>query len=188
MKAILCAILIGLSLIGSAAAVVDVNTFDTDYSEWLGFSLANLAFETPAFASGWANTTASATFDPEVYGSEGLKPYAIADIVFSDPNGATVLNLPNDPDATLNFTVVSTSGLGLDSIQTADVKTGTQNFDSYASAAGVAYTDVVATRNAWTAAAFDVNTVVTPTTSTASVVGSASAIADLNFNLNPFNP
>ena len=177
MKAILCAILIGLSLIGSAAAA-DITGFDTDYSTWLDFSLINLGYNTPAFASGWGQATADATFDPDVYGVEGLKPYTVADVVFSDPNGAKVINLPRDPDATLNFTVVSTSALGATTLKTADIRAGTQEFDSYASAAGMAYTDVAATRNAWTAAAFDIKTDVNPISSTSSAIGSATAIAD----------
>jgi len=187
MKAILCTILIGLSLIGSAAAAnLELTGFNTDYSKWLEFSLINLGDKTPAFASGWGQATASATFDPEVYGTEGLKPYTVADVVFNDPNGAKVINLPRDPDATMNFTVVSTSALGATTLKSADIRAGTQAFDSYASAAGVAFTDVAATRNAWTDAAFDIKTDVDPISSTSNVIGAATAIAD-NIHI-PYNP
>jgi len=178
MKAIFGAILIGLVLIGSAAAQGQYMGFNTDYSTWAQFPWWNLIHATPAFAAGWGLATANASFNPDVYGIEGLKPYTSVAIVFSDPNGAAVANMVVDPTANMNLTVVSTSGLGATNIKTADVIAGTQKFDSYASAAGVAYTDVSAIRNAWTAAAFEVNTNVNPTSSFSAVVGSAAAIAD----------
>ena len=174
MKAIFGAILVGLALIGMAAAQPQI----TGYDEWAQFPWWNLLHATPAFAAGWGEATASASFDPDVYGIEGLKPYTSVAVVFSDPNGATVTNTRVDPTATLNFTVASTAGLGATNITTAAVRAGTQAFDSYASAAGVAFTDVSAIRNAWTAGAFEVNTNVNPTSSFSEVVGSAAAIAD----------
>jgi len=178
MKAIFGAILIGLVLIGSAAAQGQYMGFNTDYSTWAQFPWWNLIHATPAFAAGWGLATASAGFDPDVYGIEGLKPYTSVAIVFSDPNGAAAKNWRVDPTANMNLTVVSTSGLGATNITTAAVIAGTQKFDSYASAAGVAFTDVSAIRNAWTAGAFEVRTIVDPTSSNSMVIGSAAAIAD----------
>jgi hypothetical protein len=165
MKYILALGLVSLMFVGMAAAQ-DLNDF-IDVAAW------NLIHATPGFAAGYAEVNANADW----VGDEGLgklAPYTVAQIVFSDPTGAT--NTWVDPTATLNMTSVAVAGLGVGDVVTGDIKN--QEWQSYAAAAGAASTDVSAIHNAFTVAAFDVDATVDPFSSESTVTGGAFSIAD----------
>ncbi len=170
MKAIL-AVIVGLMFVGTAFAQLDVDDFEH-------LAYMNLYDRTPGFASGWAEVWAHADWEPAVdYDTFGkLAPYTTAQIVFTDPTGAA--NMVVDPTANLNMTVVAMSGLGVDSVTQGAISDKTQEWQSYASSAGMAVTDISAIHNAWTIAQFDVDAEVDPFESTSEVEGIGIGIAD----------
>lgn len=133
--------------------------------------------ETPAFAVAYGHAGADAAWDPTVNEGLGkLAPYTVAQVLVYDPTGAT--NTRVDPTAAVNMTAISISGLGQGGVTTAAIKDGSQAWQSYAAAAGMAQGETNGIRNAWTVGVVDVDTEVDPDFSTADATGLVVSVAD----------
>ncbi len=164
--AALALVVVGVLGTGIVAAQppIDLNTIIVD------------VLETPAFAIAYGHAGADAAWDPNDQAVGKLAPYTVSQVLIYDPTGAT--NTWVDPTATVNMTAISISGLGQGGITTADIKDGSQAWQSYAAAAGMAQGETDGIRHAWTVGVVDVDTEVSPNFSQADATGLVVGVAD----------
>jgi hypothetical protein len=134
--------------------------------------------ETPAFAIAYGDAEADASWDMDDARLGKLAPYTVAQVLVYDPTGAA--NMWVDPTSSVNMTAISISGLGQGSVKTADIKDGSQEWQSYAAAAGMAQGETDGIRHAWTVGIVDVDSEVQPEFSTADAMAVVIGVSDFD--------
>jgi hypothetical protein len=164
--AFLALIVAGVLFAGIAAAQppLDLETIIVD------------VLETPAFAVAYGDADAYASWDPTDRSLGKLSPYTVAQTLVYDPTGAE--NMWVDPTSSVNMTAISISGLGAGTLTTAAIKDGSQEWQSYATAAGIAQGETSGIQHAWTVGISDVDTEVDPTFSSATATSVIVSVAD----------
>jgi hypothetical protein len=155
---------LGTGIVAAQPPVIDLNTIIVD------------VLETPAFAIAYGDAEADARWNMDDARLGKLAPYTVAQVLVYDPTGAT--NTWVDPTSAVNLTAISISGLGQGGITNADIKDGSQEWQSYAAAAAMAQGETDGLRHAWTVGYVDVDSEVQPDFSTADAMGLVVGISD----------